>query len=220
MVRRLHDQAFSQTRRDPLLTPAALQKAALSGGSPGWRHERGSGGAAVVGLVSADWPARRAPCIILEQSDLRAERTRYAGSGMGGFSRAPSSSRAMVSGHRRRRGQRPARGSIQTYAENSSHSAARTALGLYCSGTVTRRAAITPGSTRSALSGAETKFWSFSRNAHNFATQRSSLSRHQPVNCSPPPAAAVLAFCTLTSRSRQPSGNADVCRSTPSILKP
>jgi hypothetical protein len=79
MVRRLHDQAFSQTRRDPLLTPAALQKAALSGGSPGWRHERGSGGAAVVGLVSADWPARRAPCIILEQSDLRAEADKIRG---------------------------------------------------------------------------------------------------------------------------------------------
>ena len=76
----------------------------------------------------------------------------------------------------------PLVGSIQTYAEDSSHSAARTALGLYCSGTVARRAAITPGSTRSALSSAETKFWSFSRNAHNFATQRSSLSRHQPVN--------------------------------------
>ena len=36
----------------------------------------------------------------------------------------------------------------RTYAEDSSHSAARAALGLYCSGTVARRAAITPGSTR------------------------------------------------------------------------
>ena len=93
----------------------------------------------------------------------------------------------------------PLVGSIQTYAEDASHSAARTAVGLYCSGTVARRAAITPGSTRLAPSSAETKFWSFSRNAHNFATQRSSLSRHQPVNCGPPPAAAVLAFCTLTN---------------------
>jgi hypothetical protein len=40
MVGRLYDQAFSHTRRDPLVTPAALQKAALFGGSPGWRHER------------------------------------------------------------------------------------------------------------------------------------------------------------------------------------
>jgi hypothetical protein len=37
MADRLYDQAFSQTRRDPLLTPAALQKAPLFGGSPGWQ---------------------------------------------------------------------------------------------------------------------------------------------------------------------------------------
>jgi hypothetical protein len=36
----------------------------------------------------------------------------------------------------------------------------------------------------------------------------------------PPDGPAVFWFYTLTSRSRQPSVNAEVCRSTPSILNP
>ena len=66
-----------------------------------------SGGAAVMGLVSADLLGVT-PCILFEQSDLRAERTRYARSGMGGLSRVPSSSRTMMFGHRGRCGRRPA----------------------------------------------------------------------------------------------------------------
>ena len=40
------------------------------------------------------------------------------------------------------------------------------------------------------------------------------------MNCGCPAAAAVLAFCTFTNRSRHRSGSADVSRSTPSMLKP
>jgi hypothetical protein len=47
-------------------------------------------------------------------------------------------------------------------------------------------------------------------NAQSLATQRSPLSRHQPVNCGCPAGAAVLAFCTFTNRSRHPSGSVDV----------
>lgn len=46
------------------------------------------------------------------------------------------------------------------------------------------------------------------------------LIEHQPMNCGWPPGAAVFSFCTLTSRVRQPSGRAEVVRSTPSMLKP
>jgi len=59
-----------------------------------------------------------------------------------------------------------------------------------------------------------------SRKAQSLATQRSSLSRHQPVYWGSPSGAAVLAFWTLTSRPRQPVGSADVLRSTPSMLNP
>ncbi len=72
-------------------------------------------------------------------------------------------------------------------AQDASQPAARSAAGRYRSGTVASRAAISPESTRPALSSSETKFWSFSRSAHSFATQRSSLPRHQPVNCGLPP---------------------------------
>lgn len=82
------------------------------------------------------------------------------------------------------------------------------------------RCAITALSTRLSLIRASTKLRSFSRKAHSFATQRSSLSRHQPMYCGWRAGAAVFSFCTLTSRVRQPSGSADVVRSTPSMLKP
>lgn len=65
----------------------------------------------------------------------------------------------------------PRNQAIRTHAPHSA----------YRSGTAARRAPITPGSTRPALSSAQTKFWSFSRNAHNFATQRSSLSMAEKV---------------------------------------
>src|ERR1700761_2626860 len=75
-------------------------------------------------------------------------------------------------------------------------------------------------STSAERTSAATKFWSFSRKAQSLATQRSSLSRHQPVYWGSPSGAAVLAFWTLTSLLRQPVGRADVLRSTPSMLNP
>jgi hypothetical protein len=54
-------------------------------------------------------------------------------------------------------------------------------------------------STSAERTSAATKFWSFSRKAQSLATQRSSLSRHQPVYWRSPSGAAVLAFWTLTS---------------------
>src|ERR1700761_1866325 len=65
-------------------------------------------------------------------------------------------------------------------------------------------------STSAERTSAATKFWSFSRKAQSLATQRSSLSRHQPVYWGSPSGAAVLAFWTLTSLPRQPVGRADV----------
>ena len=50
------------------------------------------------------------------------------------------------------------------------------------------------GSTSPTLSSAMTKLRSFSRSAQSLATQRSSLSRHHPVNCGSPVGLAVLAF--------------------------
>ena len=75
-------------------------------------------------------------------------------------------------------------------------------------------------STSAERTSAATKFWSFSRKAQSLATQRSSLSRHQPVYWGSPSGAAVLTFWTLTSLLRQPVGRADVLRSTPSMLNP
>jgi nucleoside-diphosphate-sugar epimerase len=49
-------------------------------------------------------------------------------------------------------------------------------------------------STRPALTRTATKLRSFSRNAVSFATQRSSLSRHQPVKRGSPLGAAALAL--------------------------
>src|SRR5450631_3947894 len=44
--------------------------------------------------------------------------------------------------------------------------------------------------------------------------------RKDELNTGSPEGAAVLAFCTLMSRSRQRSGSTEVSRSTPSMLKP
>jgi hypothetical protein len=105
------------------------------------------------------------------------------------------------------------------YVELSQVSARSVPLGCSLE-TIISRVAIRSGSTRSASRRAPTKLRSFSRSAISFATQRSSLSRHQPVKRGLPAGAAVLAFCTLTRRSRQPWGRTAVSRSTPSMLKP
>ena len=102
----------------------------------------------------------------------------------------------------------------------ASQAAARFDARRYCSGTVPRRIAIRCGSTELAVISASTKFSSFSRKAQSLATQRSCLSRHHPINRGSPVGPAVWAFCTFTSRSRHLSGSAEVCRSTPSMLKP
>jgi hypothetical protein len=64
----------------------------------------------------------------------------------------------------------------------ASQFAARSAAGRRGSGSPARRVAITCGSTRPAVMRASTKFSSFSRSAHSFATHMSSLSKHHPMN--------------------------------------
>ena len=109
---------------------------------------------------------------------------------------------------------------VRVVRRASSHFIAISTRPGCCGSIVGSRASMTPSSTRPASRSAATKFVSFSRYAHSLATQRSSLSKHQPVNWRSVPGAAVLMFWTLTRRSRHPEGSIEVVRSTPSMLKP
>ena len=102
---------------------------------------------------------------------------------------------------------------------DSNHAAARSASGWRLSSTLRSRLRITPASTSPASSRAATKLRSFSLNAQSLATQRSSLSRHQPVNCGCPGGAAVLAFCTSPTVA-PPIRERRRFQIDPSMLKP
>jgi hypothetical protein len=89
---------------------------------------------------------------------------------------------------------RPCRPSLASYSHVLNQTVAGRAESRFFSGTVESRAITALTSTSPAFRSAATKFLSFSRKAQSFATHRSSLSRHQPVNRGHPEGAAAPAL--------------------------